>query len=123
MLPLKSRWTGRWCVQLCMCLCVNTRTTLLSASGWQTIEIYSTVSQSSRSQTHHVHRHTIHQRLCVPLHLRTEKKAVQVLWLRESNFRMKTASVTVIIVTPHFIVSNSNGVVTGETVISLITRY
>ncbi len=30
---------------------------------------------------------------------------------------MKTASVTVIIVTPHFIVSNGNGVVTGETVI------
>ncbi len=28
-----------------------------------------------------------------------------------------------IIVTPHFIVSNGNGVVTGETVISLITRY
>ncbi len=28
-----------------------------------------------------------------------------------------------IIVTPHFVVSNGNGVVTGETVISLITRY
>ncbi len=27
------------------------------------------------------------------------------------------------IVTPHFVVSNGNGVVTGETVISLITRY
>ncbi len=39
---------------------------------------------------------------------------------RDRNFRMKTASVTVIIVTPHFVVSNGNGVVTGETVISLI---
>ncbi len=28
-----------------------------------------------------------------------------------------------IIVTPHFVVSNGNGVITGETVISLITRY
>ncbi len=42
---------------------------------------------------------------------------------RDRNFRMKTASVTVIIVRPHFIVTNGNGVVTGETVISLITRY
>ncbi len=42
---------------------------------------------------------------------------------RDRNFRMKTASVTVIIVTLHFIVSNGNGVVTGETVISLITHY
>ncbi len=39
---------------------------------------------------------------------------------RDRNFRMKTASVTVIIVTPHFIVSNGNSVVTGKTVISLI---
>ncbi len=52
-----------------------------------------------------------------------EKKTVQDLWLRDCHFRMKTASVTVIIVTPHFIVSNGNGVVMGETVISLITRY
>ncbi len=52
------------------------------------------------------------------------EKTVQVLWLRETVMTdMKTASVTVIIVTPHFIVSNGNGVVTGETVISLITRY
>ncbi len=28
-----------------------------------------------------------------------------------------------IIVTPHFVVSNGKGVITGETVISLITRY
>ncbi len=28
-----------------------------------------------------------------------------------------------IIVTPHFVVSNGNGVITEETVISLITRY
>ncbi len=42
---------------------------------------------------------------------------------RDRNFRMKTASVTIIIVTLHFIVSNDNGVVAGETVISLITRY
>ncbi len=42
---------------------------------------------------------------------------------RDRNFRMKNASVTVIIVTAHFIVINGNGVVTGETVISLITRY
>ncbi len=39
---------------------------------------------------------------------------------RDRNFQMKTASVTVIIVTPHFIVSSGNCVVTGETVISLI---
>ena len=37
--------------------------------------------------------------------------------------RMKTASVSSIIVTAYFIVSNGNGVVTEETVISLITRY
>ncbi len=42
---------------------------------------------------------------------------------RDRHSRMKTGSVTVIIVTPHFIVSSGNGVVTGETVISLITRY
>ncbi len=42
---------------------------------------------------------------------------------RDRHFRMKTASMTVIIVTPQFIVSIDNGVVTGETVISLITRY
>ncbi len=36
---------------------------------------------------------------------------------------MKTASVTVILVMPHFIVSNGNGVVMEETVICLVTRY
>lgn len=36
---------------------------------------------------------------------------------------VERSSVSSIIVTPHFIVSNGNGVVTGETVIRLITRY
>ncbi len=37
--------------------------------------------------------------------------------------RMKTASVTSIIVMLHFIVGNGNSVVTGETLIRLITHY
>ncbi len=48
--PSADSWTGLWCVQLCMCLCVNTRTTL---SLWMANDrnvLY--VSQSSCSQTH-----------------------------------------------------------------------
>ncbi len=37
--------------------------------------------------------------------------------------RMKTASVTSIIVMLHFIVSNGNSVVTGETFNSLVTPF
>ncbi len=109
--PSADSWTGLWWCNCCMCLCVNTRTTL---SLWMANDrnvLY--VSQSSCSQTQ-----PIISGLCVPSDPRThtpEKKTVQVLWLRDPT-RMKTASVTLIIVTPHFIVSNVNGVVRGETV-------
>ncbi len=43
--------------------------------------------------------------------------------LRIDSDELKNKMIIFIIVTPHFIVSNGNGVVTGETVISLITRY
>ncbi len=58
-----------------------------------------------------------------PEHTHQRKNCAGPMAERDRNFRIKTASVTVIIVTPHFILSNGNGVVARERVIRLITRY
>ncbi len=57
------------------------------------------------------------------VHAQMQKKLYRSYMAERDPTRMETASVTSIIVTPHFIVSNGNGVVTGDTVIGLITRY
>ncbi len=102
MLPLKaldlpSRWLLDWLLvcALCNCSCAFVWTPALLCLWLANDRNVLCLSQSSRSQTHHVHRHTNHQRLCVPLHPlhpRTHthththrwKKTVQIPWLRET---------------------------------------
>ncbi len=76
------------CNCACACVCEHPHYTTIFLWLANDINVLY-ISKSSCSQTLHVHRHTNHQRLCVPLHPRThthtpEKKTVQVLWLRET---------------------------------------